>query len=184
MGIYSKISNGIRLVGFDPSKFGPHVTNLPPFIRDSFVYRQASIDGHFPLTLHDLKPILLDYNSEAGEASGHYFFQDLWAARKIFEARPARHLDIGSRLDGFVAHVLSFMAVEVIDIRPLNSRVPGLTFKQADARMLMGIADNAVESLSSLHAVEHFGLGRYGDRVDPAACFSAMRSMARVLPSA
>lgn len=36
-------------------------------------------------------------------------------------------------------------------------------------------------SLSSLHAVEHFGLGRYGDRIDPTACFTAMRSLQRVV---
>ncbi|NJN82618.1 MAG: DUF268 domain-containing protein, partial [Caldilineaceae bacterium] len=28
---------------------------------------------------------------------------------------------------------------------------------------------------------EHFGLGRYGDPVDPDACFQAMQAMARVL---
>ena len=42
-------------------------------------------------------------------------------------------------------------------------------------------ADNSLESISSLHAVEHFGLGRYGDTVDPEACFDAMRAIQRVL---
>ena len=31
-----------------------------------------------------------------------------------------RHVDIGSRLDGFVAHVASFREIEVLDIRPLK----------------------------------------------------------------
>jgi hypothetical protein len=56
-----------------------------------------------------------------------------------------------------VAHVLSFMPVSVMDIRPLTSNVPGLTFVQADAINLLGISDGSVESLSSLHATEHFG---------------------------
>jgi hypothetical protein len=43
------------------------------------------------------------------------------------------------------------------------------------------VPDDSVESLSSLHAVEHFGLGRYGDPLDPLACFTAMRAFARVL---
>jgi hypothetical protein len=36
-------------------------------------------------------------------------------------------------------------------------------------------------SLSSLHAVEHFGLGRYGDPLDPGGSLSAMKALARVL---
>jgi len=43
------------------------------------------------------------------------------------------------------------------------------------------IADASVESLSSLHAVEHFGLGRYGDPIDPTAPVKAMQAMARVI---
>ena len=35
--------------------------------------------------------------------------------------------------------------------------------------------------MSSLHAVEHFGLGRYGDPIDPNACFQAMKSLQRVI---
>jgi hypothetical protein len=68
-----------------------------------------------------------------------------------------------------------------MDIRPLTSPVVGLSFIQGDATNLEGIEDSSVESLSCLHAVEHFGLGRYGDRVDPEAPFSAIRAMARVL---
>ena len=112
---------------------------------------------------------------------GYYFWQDLWAARKIFQVKPSEHYDIGSRVDGFIAHVLPFMPVTMIDIRPLPQKVEGLHFIQADATNLEGIADNSIVSLSSLCAPEHFGLGRYGDPVDPEACFTAMKSMQRVL---
>jgi SAM-dependent methyltransferase len=131
--------------------------------------------------LADLHPVLEDFGADAGHASGHYFFQDLWAARKIFERRPQRHIDIGSRMDGFVAHLLTFMPVTVLDIRPLASEVPGLEFVQADATNLVGLADSSVDSISSLHAVEHFGLGRYGDEVDPDGWRKAMISLQRVL---
>jgi SAM-dependent methyltransferase len=126
-------------------------------------------------------PILTDRESAAGTARGHYFHQDLWAAKKIYEARPTEHIDIGSRVDGFIAHLLVFRHVKIIDIRKLPDTVPGLTFIQADATNLDPFADNSVESMSSLHAIEHFGLGRYGDPIDPNACFKAMRAMARVL---
>ena len=60
--------------------------------------------------------------------------------------------------------------ITIIDIRPLPIKVSNLKFIQANATNLDGIKDNSIESLSSLHAVEHFGLGRYGDPVDPDAC--------------
>ena len=37
------------------------------------------------------------------------------------------------------------------------------------------------ESISSLHAGEHFGLGRYGDPVDPIAHLKFIQSLTRVL---
>ena len=90
-------------------------------------------------------------------------------------------LTSGSRIDGFVAHLLTFREVEVVDVRALTSTIPGLTFLQADGRTLEGIDDRAVESLSSLHALEHFGLGRYGDELDPEGHRKGMRAAERVL---
>jgi hypothetical protein len=112
---------------------------------------------------------------------GAYFHQDLWAARKIFQRNPEEHFDIGSRFDGFIAHLLTFRPVTVIDIRPALSNLDGLTFIQDDATELSNFADDSVESMSSLHAGEHFGLGRYSDTVDPAATFKFMHHIQRVL---
>jgi hypothetical protein len=170
-----------RLLGFDAVVLLRALAGIPAFLRDAWRYRQRSESGGLPLRLANIRPCLADRFENAGVASGHYFHQDLWAAQKIFRARPSRHVDIGSRLDGFVAHVLTFMPVEVIDVRPLESGVEGLSFVQEDATTLTRYADDSIESLSSLHAVEHFGLGRYGDPVDPIACFEAMRAFARVL---
>ena len=154
---------------------------LPRFWREARQYGRAAAGGAFPLDRHELAPILYDYGAEAGVAYGHYFHQDLWAARRIYARRPARHVDVGSRVDGFVAHLLTFMPVTVIDIRPLRSSVDGLEFVRADACDLHAFPDGSVESLSSLHALEHIGLGRYGDAVDPDGCFKAMREFVRVL---
>lgn len=111
-------------------------------------------------------PCLWDRDAEAGVASGQYFHQDLYVAQRIFANAPARHVDVASRVDGFVAHVASFREIEVFDIRPISTTVPGIIFRQAD---LMDPAPELIEStdsLSCLHALEHFGLGRYGDRID------------------
>jgi SAM-dependent methyltransferase len=151
------------------------------FLRDLFVYRRAMTSGRFSLRLSQLYPILSDFKAPAGQASGHYFHQDLWAARKIYDRRPKVHVDVGSRVDGFVAHLLTFMAVTEIDIRPLKSEVPGLEFVRDDATEMSTYEDNSVDSVSSLHVVEHMGLGRYGDPIDPDAWLRCMRSFARVL---
>ena len=109
--------------------------------------------------------ILNDYHDNAGLAGGHYFHQDLLVARFIHEDKPERHVDVGSRIDGFVAHVASFREIEIIDIRPLQmSQHHNISFIQADLTKVefSGVTD----SLSCLHAIEHFGLGRYSDSVD------------------
>jgi hypothetical protein len=155
--------------------------HLPRYMSEARRYARMARDTTFRLGLRDLEPILGDYRAAAGVASGHYFHQDLWAARRIFERRPERHVDVGSRIDGFVAHVLTFMPVTVVDIRPLRSQVAGLTFLQGDACNLASVETASAESLSSLHALEHIGLGRYGDPVDARGCFTAMSELARVL---
>ena len=73
------------------------------------------------------------------------------------------------------------MPVTVVDIRPLKSSVDGLTFVQDDATELARFPTGSVHSLSSLHAAEHFGLGRYSDPIDPDACFKFMKALERVL---
>ena len=114
---------------------------LPRFFRDARSYRDAVRHGtSFPFAWSDVQPMLADFAAPAGSAGGQYFHQDLWAARRIHAARPRSHVDIGSRVDGFVAHVLTFMPVTVLDIRPLESDVRGLTFVQGDVCRLCAFA--------------------------------------------
>jgi hypothetical protein len=135
----------------------------------------------FRVSIRHLFPILQDRGDKAGVAAGHYFHQDLWAAKRIFDRAPSQHIDIGSRVDGFVAHLLVFMPVTIIDIRQLDSNIAGLSFIRDDATELSLLPDNSVESLPSLHAAEHFGLGRYSDPRNPRACFRFMDALQRVL---
>jgi SAM-dependent methyltransferase len=144
-------------------------------------YARAAAGTSFELRWRELQPQLGDYRAQAGIARGHYFHQDLWAARRIFARRPAHHVDIGSRIDGFVAHVLTFMPVTVVDIRPLVSDAEGLTFVRGDICRLAAFPDGSVESLSCLHAIEHIGLGRYGDPVDPGGWRIALAQLTRIL---
>ena len=127
--------------------------------------RQNRAAGHpFPIAFS--MPCLGDRFDQSGTAKGHYFFQDLYVARKIFERNPTRHVDVGSRVDGFVAHVASFRTIEVFNIRPLPLDIPTIRFQQANLMELHEALRACCDSLSCLHALEHFGLGRYGDSID------------------
>lgn len=144
-------------------------------MRDLFRFR-TGYTGHL-----ELLPCLHDWYEEGGTTKNEYFWQDLLVARKIFAAKPEKHVDIGSRVDGFVAHTASFREIEVFDIRPITTRIPGVTFKQADLMNPVTDITDYCDSLSCLHALEHFGLGRYGDPIDPKGYESGIRNMARIL---
>ena len=111
-------------------------------------------------------PVYADRFDSAGQAKGHYFHQDLFVAREIFARKPRRHIDVGSSVYGFVSHVASFREIEVVDIRPLTIATPGISFVQLDLMNLRPEFEGIADSVSCLHALEHFGLGRYGDPVD------------------
>jgi hypothetical protein len=181
--LFRRIHATMAQLGVDPLRW-ISLRYLPAFVRDIKAYRaSANLEGaEFPLLWRNLFPILTDKQDKAGDTRSHYFQMDLWMARRVVQAAPSMHMDIGSRLDGFVAHLLAAgLPVTVVDIRPLDDAPAGLSVLQADATKLSSVADASVTSLSSLHAAEHFGLGRYGDPVDAEACFAFMRTLARVL---
>ena len=121
-----------------------------------------------------------DRFADAGSITFHYFFLDLWAASRLHDAGVRRHVDIGSRLDGFVAHILPFCDVVYVDVRPLRVRIPRLTFARGLLTELP-FATESVRSLSCLHVLEHVGLGRYGDPIEPDGYVRAAAEVARVL---
>jgi Caenorhabditis protein of unknown function, DUF268. len=163
--------------GIDPRVLLHSLRGMPRYIRDFFSFR-ANYAGRL-----ELLPCLHDWYEEGGTTKSEYFWQDLLVARKIFAAKPEKHVDIGSRVDGFVAHVASFREIEVFDVRPITTQIPGMTFKQADfMKPVEGMAGYC-DSLSCLHALEHFGLGRYGDPIDPKGFERGLANMASLLRS-
>jgi hypothetical protein len=122
-----------------------------------------------------------DYSKEAGVANGHYFHQDLWVARKVFRNNPRRHIDVGSSIAGLVSHIASFRTIEVLDIRPLKNETQGITFVQSDLMNYQGELDCVADSLSCLHALEHFGLGRYGDEINPEGWRLGLIALTKIL---
>jgi FkbM family methyltransferase len=149
---------------------------LPRYVADRRRYRR--LPGAEPLSLVNDNPQLRD-RTAGTPYDAHYLHQDAWAARRIAERRPARHVDVGSRTT-FVAGLAAFVDVVFVDIRPLDAQVPGLT-PMKGSLLALPFEDRAVDSLSCLHVAEHVGLGRYGDALDPAGTRRAAFELQRVL---
>lgn len=109
----------------------------------------------------------------------HYLYHTAWAARKVAALRPEFHTDISSSLY-FPALVSAFVPVNFYDYRPADIILENLVSKHADL-MKLPFGDGSVQSLSCLHVVEHVGLGRYGDPIDPDGDIKAIEELKRVL---
>ena len=169
--------------GIDPRVFLRSLRGLPVYLRDWARFRKGYTG---PMKF---MPCLHDRYEEGGATKSEYFWQDLLVARAIHAAKPVKHVDIGSRVDGFVAHVASFREIEVFDVRPISTTVPGVVFHQADlmdpASLPKAEEMGYCDSLSCLHTIEHFGLGRYGDPINPQGYKGGIANMAQLLrPSA
>jgi hypothetical protein len=151
--------------GFDPIKTFRAIKSIPHYVLTYIKLRSQSSkeDENWPVA--PSYPQLHDRAEVSGTMSGHYFHQDLHVAQLIYRQSPAIHLDVGSRIDGFVAHLATFREVQVLDIRPNLSKVRNIHFIQADIMNPPEELAGKYVSLSCLHALEHFGLGRYGDEI-------------------
>jgi SAM-dependent methyltransferase len=144
----------------------------------SFARLSSRDDRRLSVRWRDKYPCL-DDRTDTTPFDPHYTFHTAWAARAIAELRPERHVDISSHLM-FVVAVSAFVPVDFYDYRPANLALGGLTSRAADLTKLP-FADRSIRSLSCMHVVEHIGLGRYGDPLDPTADVSAMRELQRVV---
>ena len=153
---------------------------LPHFARNLRNYSRANARDSLRFSVAESWYRSFDRFEDAGALPQHYFHQDLWAAKKLFAAGTTEHVDVGSRVDGFIAHILTFCRVTYVDVRPLELDWDGFSFKKGLITDLP-FADGSVPSLSSLHVIEHIGLGRYGDPVDPEGPWKAARELTRVL---
>ena len=132
----------------------------------------------FVVRREDLYPCL----SEATSATlfdRHYIYHPAWAARVLAQTQPAEHIDISSHLS-FCAIVSAFVPVRFYDYRPADLQLSGLQSLPADL-MALPFADNSLPSLSCMHTVEHVGLGRYGDPLDPDGDVKAIAELRRVV---
>lgn len=169
--------------GFNILQFIQALKWFPNYIRSYFKINNELKLKNNPFKISELHPCFPSFNEESGIAKGHYFHMDLYVAQKIYNTNPLNHVDIGSRIDGFIAHLLVFRNVEVFDIRKLDSKISNLQFKQVDLMNDNFSLVNYCDSISCLHTIEHFGLGRYGDKLDIDGHLKGLNNITKCLKS-
>jgi len=153
---------------------------LPIYVVDIYKFKfHPKNDGRFKVSLSSLFPCLIDKTATT-HFEPHYTYHPAWAARILADKKPEKHIDIGSTLK-FSSVISAFIPTEFYDYRPAELKLSNLVSKHGDLTNL-SFDDNSVESLSCMHTIEHIGLGRYGDPIDPEgdrkAAFELSRSLA------
>ncbi|MBU1046179.1 DUF268 domain-containing protein [Patescibacteria group bacterium] len=134
--------------------------------------------NRFILSWRNKYPCLSD-NTEKTKFDAHYIYHPAWASRILSKTKPTKHIDISSTLH-FCSMLSAFIPTEFYDFRPAQLNLSNLKSKKADLSSLQ-FHDNSIESLSCMHTIEHIGLGRYGDSLDPDGDLKAIKELKRVL---
>ena len=159
-------------IGINLLKF-KNIIYFLKFFADVIKYKKANGKINY------LFPVIGEHVKNSGEIVPHYFYQDLIVAEKIYKNNPIKHVDFGSRLDGFITHIASFRKVEVFDIRYNKINHKNIKFYKLDINNIN--KKNYTDSLSCLHTLEHFGLGRYGDKIDPDGYKKGFNNLIKIL---
>jgi hypothetical protein len=109
----------------------------------------------------------------------HYVYHLAWASRVLAATKPSSHVDIASNTY-FCALLSAFVPVNYYEYRPVDIKLSNLTSGAVDLTSLP-FADASINSLSCMHVVEHVGLGRYGDKLDPEGDLRAISELKRVI---
>jgi hypothetical protein len=148
------------------------------FLRSYGELKRSSRPERFPLRWKDRLPCLFDGTSTTN-FDHHYVYHPAWAARVLADLKPSSHIDISSSLH-FCSMVSAFLPVQFYDYRPAQLLLDNLSTGAADL-LKLPFADGSIASLSCMHVVEHVGLGRYGDPLDPDGDLKAIAELKRVL---
>lgn len=154
----------------------PAFLYLPRYFVDWIRYRR--LNGDIRPGILDSYPCLMDRVAHT-PFDPHYFYQAGWLARRLPQALPELHVDVGS--SAMMINVLSaFTETVFVDYRPLPAYLTNLHPVAGDIARLP-FADASVASISCLHVIEHVGLGRYGDALDTEGSQKAAVELARVI---
>lgn len=166
-----------RVINFIWGRFY-HIVLYYKFFKNFLVFKKHDISKRFVYKWSDRYPCLWDKTTNTA-FDRHYVYHPAWAARVLAKISPSEHIDISSTLH-FCSIVSAFIPIKFYDFRPAQLHLSNLYCGKADLTELF-FDDNSIESLSCMHTVEHIGLGRYGDPIDPDGDIKAMQELQRVL---
>jgi SAM-dependent methyltransferase len=106
-------------------------------------------------------------------------YECAFAAFHIRQVNPKKILDLGSYRH-FILGLLAHFPITTIDVRNRKPICQNETVITCDAKRL-NLPNHSFDLVLSLCALEHFGLGRYGDEFDLSADQRAFGEMVRVL---
>jgi SAM-dependent methyltransferase len=153
-----------------PREVARYVSDLRAFRRQA-----GASSGAAPV---ELEPIFFN-RALNSPFDSHYTYQAAWATRLIAARKPAGHVDVSSAVP-FIAQLTGVVPVTMYEFRKPDIELPNLTLREATV-VDLPMADRSVDSLSCMHVIEHVGLGRYGDPLDPEGMNKALRELSRVV---
>jgi len=181
-----KLDNSLLDIGYlgyrfvtpiiDPLTSVRNLLSYPKYVKQLLTY--SSMKQAEKISLINLFPVLAD-STKTSPFDSHYFYQDIWASKKIYSSKTKAHYDIGSNIE-YVGFLSTFTKVKFIDIRPIEAQLSNFESIEGDILHLQ-FKSNSLRSLSCLHVAEHIGLGRYGDPLDTEGTKKACAELSRVL---
>ena len=152
------------------------IINFSFFVKDYFKFKKLN-NKRFKLKIKNIFPQLKDRTLNTS-FDLHYIYHPAWAARIIKETQPEKHTDISSTLH-FCSIISAFVPVDFYDYRPAKLKLNNLKSFHADLNNLP-FPDNSINSLSFMHTIEHIGLGRNGEKINPNGNLNAINELKRV----
>lgn len=146
------------------------------FIRDFVLYKIK--DPKSKIYFKNIYPMVHD-KTQFTHLDAHYFYQQLWVFEKVLKNRPRSHTDIAStyQMSGYLSKIVP---TTFVDYRPIETSLKNLKVKRGNL-LNLDMESGSVDSLSCLHVIEHIGLGRYGDPIDPKGTEKACSELQRIV---
>jgi hypothetical protein len=158
-------------------RFPKKIIRFFEFLSELFHFRKNN-DRRFSVSVRDVYPCLTDKLKQT-PFDHHYTYHPAWAARILAKTKPEIHVDFSSILS-FGSIVSAFIPVKFYDYRPADLRLSNWESGFADLTNLP-LESNSHSSISCMHTVEHIGLGRYGDPLDPEGDLKAISELKRIV---
>lgn len=170
-----KINHFLNLIGINLKKIF-FLKNLIKYLNHYLLFKK--LGGK----VKNFYPMLDDFNDDAASIKNHLFHSDLLTSQKVYEKKPEKHLDIGSRIDGVIAQIASYRNLDVLDIRDVDIHPhKNINFVKKDLLQIKVLNDvDKYDSISSIGCLAHIGLGRYGDNIDPNGYKKAIKAISNL----